>query len=154
MSRTAILILLSGFMLAGTLSLARADVYRWVDKHGVVHYTDQWKPGAKRVMAASESLSTGSSSTAQQAIASESKAADGQIQQAADERTVQAKEAKLRAERCKRARTLYHRMIYARRLFKTDKSGQRHFLSSAQADAARARALASMNEFCGAHSPQ
>lgn len=153
MPRSAILILLSAFMLAGTLSLARADVYRWVDKHGVVHYSDQWVPGAKRVMMTSESLSTGSSSAAQQGIAAESRAADRQIQQAADERTVKAKEAKLRARRCKQAQTVYHRLIYARRLFTTDKSGQRHYLSGAQADATRAKALATMNQFCTSHSP-
>lgn len=154
MSRTTILILLCGFMLAGTLSLARANVYRWVDKHGVVHYSDQWKPGAKQVMVASESLSTGSSSAARQGIADESKAADRQIRLAADERTVQSKEAKLRARRCKKAQAVYHRLIYARRLFKTDKSGHRHYLSGAQADAARARALANVTRFCGAHSHQ
>lgn len=154
MSRTTILILLCAVMLAGTLTLARANVYRWVDKHGVVHYSDQWKPGAKRVMVASESLSTGKSSAAQQGIAAESKAADRQIRQAADERTVQSKEAKLQAQRCKRARAIYHRMIYARRLFKTDKSGRRHYLSSAQADAARAKALANVNQFCATPSPR
>lgn len=154
MSRSTILILLCAVMLAGTLSLARANVYRWVDKHGVVHYSDQWKPGAKRVMVTSESLSTGNSSAAQQGIAAESKAADRQTRQTADERAVRSKEAKLQARRCKKARAIYHRMIYARRLFKTDKSGQRHYLSGAQADAARAKALANVDKFCGTPSPQ
>ena len=152
MSRTSILILLSGFMLAGTLGLAHADVYRWVGKDGVVHYSDQWVPGAKLVMRTSGSLHAGSSAAALRGIAAESKAADRQIRQAADERTVQAKEAKLQAERCKSAKALYQRLIYARRLFTTGKHGRRHYLSGAQADAARTKALASMNRLCEAHS--
>ncbi len=152
MSRTSFLILLSGFILAGTLGLARADVYRWVGKDGVVHYSDQWVPGAKLVMRTSGSLRAGSSAAALRGIAGESKAADHQIRQAADERTVQAKEAKLQAERCKSAKATYQRLIYARRLFTTGKHGQRHYLSGAQADAARAKALATMNRLCAAHS--
>ncbi len=146
MSRIALLILLSGFM----VGLAHADVYRWVGKHGVVHYSDQWVPGAKLVMRTSGSLHAGSSAAALRGIATESKAADRQIRQAADERAVQAKEAKLQAARCKRAEALYHRLIYAHRLFTTDKHGRRHYLSDAQATAARAKALATMNRLCTA----
>src|SRR5437764_10919222 len=25
---------------------ARADVYRWIDEHGVPHYSDEWVPGS------------------------------------------------------------------------------------------------------------
>ncbi len=151
MSRTALLILLSGCMLAGMLGLARADVYRWVGKNGVVHYSDQWVPGARLVMRTSESLQAGSSAAALRGIASESKVADRQIRQAADERTVQATEAKLQAERCKKAKAAYQRLIYARRLFTTGKHGRRHYLSGTQADAARAKALATMHRLCATH---
>jgi hypothetical protein len=30
-------------------SATAADVYRWVDRDGVVHYSDQWQPGAEKV---------------------------------------------------------------------------------------------------------
>ena len=33
-------------LLAGTLTAAQADVYRWVDEHGLPHYSDQWVPGS------------------------------------------------------------------------------------------------------------
>lgn len=148
MSRSAVLILLSAAMLAGTLSLAHADVFRWVDKNGVVHYSDQWVPGAKMVMTTAETLHGGSDSAAMQGIATESKAANQQIQKASDERAVQAKEAELQAKRCKKAKALYHGLIYARRVFTTDKHGHRHYFSDAQANAARAKALAAMNRLC------
>lgn len=149
MPRTAIFLTLTGVLLAGTLSLARADVYRWVDKHGVVHYTDQWVPGATLVMSAKETLNGGGSSNAMRGIAAESKAADQLIQKQSDERAVQAKEATLRAQRCKQAQAVYDRLIYARRLFTVDKSGQRHYFSDAKANAARVKAKQTMDQLCG-----
>ena len=152
MPRTAIFLMLTGILLAGTISLARADVYRWVDKHGVVHYTDQWVPGAKLVMSTTESLKGGGSSSAMEGLAAESRAADQLIQKRADERAVLTKEAKLRAQRCKHAQAAYHQLIYARRLFSVDKSGQRHYFSDAKADAARVNAKETMDKLCGAQS--
>ncbi len=152
MPRTAIFLTLTGVLLAGALSLARADVYRWVDKQGVVHYSDQWVPGAKLVMSTSESLNGTGAAHAMRGIAAEDQAADRQIRKAADERAVQAKEARLQAQRCKHAQAVYQRLIYARRLFTTDKSGQRHYFSDAEADAARVKAKETMDKLCGASS--
>src|SRR5579863_3697642 len=36
----------AGLILLGTLDVARADVYRWIDDKGVPHYSDQWVPGS------------------------------------------------------------------------------------------------------------
>src|SRR5262249_35211359 len=39
---------ISSFLLMGAVSVAHAaDVYRWVDDHGGVHYSDQWVPGSE-----------------------------------------------------------------------------------------------------------
>ncbi len=153
MPRTAIFVTLTGVLLAGTLSLAHADVFRWVDPHGVVHYSDQWVPGATRVMVTSESLKGGSSSHAMQAILAESKGADQQIQRQADERAVQAEEAQLQAQRCKKAKARYWSLIHARRLFTTGKKGQRHYFTDAEANAARVKARESMDRLCATPSP-
>jgi hypothetical protein len=40
------LVPLAAIVLLGTLSVARADVYRWIDDKGVPHYSDQWVPGS------------------------------------------------------------------------------------------------------------
>lgn len=152
MPRTAICLTLTAALLAGTLGLAHADVYRWVDKHGVVHYSDQWVPGAKLVMSTTESLQGGGSSQATKGLAAESKSADQLIQKQADERAVQTQEAQLQAQRCKQAQAVYKRLIYARRLFTVDKSGQRHYFSDAKADAARVKAKQTMDKLCGAQS--
>ncbi|MBV8803924.1 MAG: DUF4124 domain-containing protein, partial [Sinobacteraceae bacterium] len=35
---------ISSLLFAGAVSVANADVFRWVDEHGGVHYSDQWVP--------------------------------------------------------------------------------------------------------------
>ena len=37
----------TALILAGAFTLARADVYRWIDEHGQAHYSDQWVPGSE-----------------------------------------------------------------------------------------------------------
>jgi hypothetical protein len=43
------LVPLAAIVLLGTLSVARADVYRWIDDKGVPHYSDQWVPGTPAI---------------------------------------------------------------------------------------------------------
>ena len=149
MSRTTMFFsLLTAAVLLGALAPAHAGVYRWVDKHGVVHYSDQWRPGAVRVAATAQGASTSSSGTAS-SVRAEDHAADRMIQHAADARAVHAQEAKLRAKRCTQAKAVYHQLIFARRLFTTGAHGQRHYLSDAEATAARIKARATMNRWCG-----
>lgn len=151
MARTTIYFsLLAGVLLAGALASAHADVYRWVDKHGVVHYTDEWRPGATRIVTATgtASGSGGAPASTAPSTASGDQAANQQIQQAADQRAVHSAEAKVRAERCAKAKSVYHQLIFARRLYTVGKNGQRHYMSDAQADAARVKARALVNEFC------
>jgi hypothetical protein len=148
MSRTTMFFsLLTAALLLGAVAPAHAGVYRWVDKHGVVHYSDQWRPGAVRVAATAESASASSSGTAP-SVSAEDHAADRMIQHAADARAVHAQEAKLRAQRCTKAKAAYHQLIFARRLFTTGADGQRHYLSDAQATAARIKARATLNRWC------
>jgi hypothetical protein len=148
MSRTTMFFsLLTAALLLGAVSSAHAAVYRWVDKHGVVHYSDQWRPGAVRV--ATAAASAPGASGASPSVSAEDHAADRMIQRAADARAVHAQEAKLRAQRCTQAKAAYHQLIFARRLFTTGAHGERHYLSDAQATAARIKALATMNRWCG-----
>jgi hypothetical protein len=142
--------LLAAALLLGALAPAHAGVYRWVDKHGLVHYSDQWRPGAVRVgtIAATSAAPSGATPS----VGAEDHAADRLIRHAADERAVRAQEAKLRAKRCTQAQAVYHRLIFARRLFTTGAHGQRHYLSDAAATAARVKARATMNHWCGSPS--
>ena len=41
---------ISSLLFAGVASVASAaDVFRWVDDHGGVHYSDQWVPGSELI---------------------------------------------------------------------------------------------------------
>src|SRR5207302_6294145 len=46
MSFISRLLPITALILAGALTVARADVYRWIDDHGVPHYSDEWVPGS------------------------------------------------------------------------------------------------------------
>jgi len=150
MSRTtAVLLATSMAALLGVAAIARADVvYEWTDAKGEVHYTDQWVPGAKLIRTETAHGSP-TAATGNQGIGSESKAADTQIQNEKDVAAVQQDEAKVRAQRCTQEKAEYQRLIQSRRLFTTDKSGQRQYLSDADADAARLKARQAMEADCG-----
>lgn len=152
MSRSiAVLLATSMAALLGVAAIARADVvYEWTDAKGEVHYTDQWVPGAKVIR--TETAHGSPTGGAMQAIQSESKAASSQLAQQQDAQAVQQDEAKARAERCTQEKAEYQRMIQSRRIYTTDKSGQRQYLSDADADAARLKARQAMEADCGTRS--
>jgi len=150
MSRSiAILVVASTATLLAAAGLARADVvYQWTDAKGQVHYTDQWVPGAKVISTGAPQRST-TDASAMQGIRNESAAASKQIKEQQDAQAVQQDEAKVRAARCTQDKAEYQRLIDSRRLFTTDKSGQRTYMSDADADAARLKARQTMEADCG-----
>ena len=144
----AILLATSIAALFGAAGIAHSDVvYQWTDAQGQVHYTDQWVPGAKIIR--TETAHATTAAGAMQAIQSESNAASGQLKQQADAQAVQQDEAKVRAAQCAQDKAEYQKLIDSRRIFTTDKSGERHLLSDADADAARLKARQAMEADCG-----
>jgi hypothetical protein len=153
MSRsTFILPAISMTVLLAAVGTARADVvYEWTDAKGEVHYTDQWVPGAKLVTTDSARRAASGASAAQ-GIQSAAAAADGAIKQQQAAQAVQADEAKVRAERCTKDKAVYQQLLESRRIYTTDKNGERQYLSDADADAARLRARQAMDADCGSGS--
>ena len=146
----SIVILLAASALAGLAGIAHADVvYQWTDAQGQVHYTDQWVPGAKLIR--TETAHPSAAGTAP-GVQSESNAADGQIKQQSASQAVQADEDKARAARCTQEKAEYQKLIDSRRIYTTDKSGERHYLSDSDADAARVKARQAMDADCGSGS--
>ena len=137
-------------VLLGAVGIARADgvVYEWTDAHGEVHYTDQWVPGAKLVRVQTGHQAA-SDSSAMQGIQRESDAASAQVKQDQDTQAVQEDEARVRAARCAKEKADYKTLIDSRRIFTTDKNGDRHYLSDEEADAARLKARQAMEADCG-----
>jgi hypothetical protein len=153
MSRsTAFLLAISMAVLLGTIGTARADtVYEWTDAQGQVHYTDQWVPGAK-VVKAGDAIHRQADSSATQGIQNESNAASHDLKEQQEAQSVQADEAKARAARCTQDKEQYQRMIESRRIYTTDKSGNRTYLSDADAEALRLQAKQAMDADCGSGS--
>ena len=148
MPRMTLMLILT---LAGALGTAWADsVYRWVDSHGEVHYSDQWVPGATLIMTnAPRPPAAGADAKAMAGIAAEDKAATRTLEQDQAARAVAQDEAAQRAKACQAAKARYQQLIQARRLFTQGADGERHYLSDAQADAERVQAREAMDSSCG-----
>ncbi|MGA7537902.1 MAG: DUF4124 domain-containing protein [Steroidobacteraceae bacterium] len=152
MSRSIVILLAASVALLGAVASARADVvYEWTDAHGQMHYTDQWRPGAKIIKV--ETANRPAASSAMQGIQSESAAASREVQQQEDAQAVQQDVAKARATQCAQDKARYQQLIQSRRIFTTDKSGERHYVSDADADAMRLKARQAMDADCGTGSP-
>lgn len=135
---------------------ARADVYRWVDAEGRVHYSDRWVPGSELIKINRSWQSP--EAAAARAAAEQNRLAvtsDRIAAQQAEERAAQAVRqdvAKAREEQCKEAREQYQKAIRARRIYRTGKDGEREYLSEAEADEYRMQARNEMQAACGSTS--
>jgi hypothetical protein len=140
------------FALAGA-SAAHADVYRWVDSNGTVQYSDRWVPGSVLVKTdKSKTSGTAPSDTPAPAAASAPapvSRADAILSQERDQRTVSADVAKVRDEKCKKARAAYDSAVQRPRMYTETKDGQRTFLSDEEINARRVELLNKRREYCG-----
>jgi len=154
-------IVVGTLLCAGAAAVAYADVYRWVDEHGIVHYTDQWVPGAEIIKATKPHPTNGGSDSARSASNAQTSAgaqrAAAQLKEESQVHAVQQDVAKVRAEQCKEAKDRYEKAIIAKRIYKQtrpddkdeDRGADREYLSDAEADAYRLKARQQMDEVCG-----
>jgi Domain of unknown function (DUF4124) len=139
-------------ILAGALSVARADVYRWTDDQGVTHYSDEWVPGSVLIKTVKPHPATADSparSADQKSLTAGNNRISSELSDQANARAVQQDVAKARDSLCKAAKDRYMRAIQSRRVFKEDKNGEREYLSDAAADAYREQARKDVQERCG-----
>jgi Domain of unknown function (DUF4124) len=144
---------LTAVLFAGALTLARADVYRWVDPQGQPHYSDQWVPGSQ-VIKTDKAHPPGAATTAraqqdQKSLTAASERISKELSAEDNARAVQADLAKSRDARCKAAKDAYQRAIISRKVYKDDKDGTRTYLSDAEADAYREQARQAVQDNCG-----
>jgi hypothetical protein len=141
-------------VLTGAAAVSHAaDVYRYVDPQGGVHYTDTWVPGSTLIKVdhhVNNSTASAATATANQnktAIAGER--ASVEIARANEQKAVQTDVAQAREQQCKQAQDNYTKAIQSRRIYKSDKDGERDYLSDTDADAYRLQLRTEMQAACG-----
>ena len=138
--------------LAGALGIARADVYRWIDEHGVTHYSDQWVPGSvliKTVKPHPASVDTAARASEQKRLTASSNRLSERLDDQSNARAVQQDVARTREAQCKAAKERYLRSIQARRVYKESKDGEREYLSDQGATDYREQARKDVQDKCG-----
>ncbi len=143
------LVPITALILAGTFSVARADVFRWVDEKGEPHYSDQWVPGSTVIKTSSRGRPTDAGPSAQKDLMASSNKISGQLDDQANARGVQEDLAKTKAAKCKAAQDRYMKAIENNRVYKQTKDGEREFLSDAELDAYRETARKDVAGLCG-----
>ncbi len=152
---------ISTVFMVGAASVAHADVYRWVDDHGGVHYSDQWVPGSEVVKTIKPRPTSASAGTSHRSSDSLKASNERIASQSAEQNAVKAvKEdlAKARQQQCKDAKEHYEKAIQARRIYKAkegdkskaeDRPDDRQYMSDEEADAYRVQTRKDVEEFCG-----
>jgi Domain of unknown function (DUF4124) len=142
---------IAALILAGAVSVARADVYRWVDEQGQPHYSDQWVPGSV-VIKTTKSHPAGTdaaAATEQKSLMATGNRISAQLQEQDNARAVQEDKARILETRCKTAKDAYMRAITSRKVYKDEKDGTRTYLSDEQADAYREQVRKAVQDACG-----
>jgi hypothetical protein len=152
---------ISTVLCVGAVSVAHADVYRWVDDHGGVHYSDQWVPGSETIKSSPKPPGSGGSSSHATYSAPRTASAPSSQDNA---KAVKDDMSKIRDQQCKEAKDRYEKAIQARRIYKTpaaaggdkapatkdtDRPEDRQYLSDQEADAYRVKARQDVQDLCG-----
>jgi hypothetical protein len=151
MLRHTLVAALAFALTTGSAAMA-ADIYKWTDANGNVHYNDRpLSESAERV--AIESRSTNRAAVRAQSEAnSESWAEAREARQTArDEAPTTAErraEVEQKQQQCESYREALRKMLDSRRLYREGADGERVYLDDSQIDAARASAQSQVEEFC------
>jgi hypothetical protein len=155
---------ISTVLFVGAVSVANADVFRWVDEHGGVHYSDQWVPGSEVIKSSKPRPPSSSTASADTPRRSAEAQKSTNAPPSADANTAKAMKqdlAKAREQQCKDAKEKYEKAIEARRIYKGpapsdskskgggDGTEDRQYLSDEEADAYRLRMRQEMQDLCG-----
>lgn len=150
-----ILLLLSSAIATGALA---AEIYKWTDADGNVHYGDRPTGDGVTVQTGVERVAIASSRTNSARVEAgvearlERESARTEAATAAEESRKEAEaqraEAEDRAEKCVAYRERLQKFLTSRRLYRVDDDGERDYLDDGQMDAARAQVQAQVEEYC------
>jgi hypothetical protein len=138
----------------GTLAvmgLAHADLYKWTDSQGKVHYTDQPPTVNAQTIKTPQPGQAETTTQATQSLNEKDQAYQkrrAEAEQARLKAEKEAEEARVRTENCAKARNNLNTLQNSTRIYTTNAAGQRAYMD----DAARADALANsqkaISDFC------
>jgi len=140
-------------LLSVSAAASSADVWRWIDRDGGVHYSDVPVEGATRVEGV-VSRSTNPETLARRTDAEReqrSQVATRDTQQRAEQDTVNAVQqdvSRSREEQCKKAQEQYKTAVESQRLYRVGKDGEREYLTDVELTEARVNARKAVNELC------
>jgi Domain of unknown function (DUF4124) len=151
---------ISTILSVGAVSAAHADVYRWVDDHGGVHYSDQWVAGSEVIKSSQKPPGSGGGNSSSQTAYTAPKSTPAPTSRDDAAKAVKGDVAKVREQQCKEAKDRYEKAIAARRIYKgsapgdkatkdTDQLDDRQYLSEEEADAYRVKARQDVSDLCG-----
>lgn len=138
---TAIIVLVFGLSLN-----ANADIWKWVDENGNVHYSDM--PAheyAKNAQVVRYSAGRRSASTSSDTRTNMSRGEEADSEKASQE---DQEREDAQAYYCEQARDIYRSYVDAPRLYRTSEDGKKEFLTDEEMAATIASAEASMAEWC------
>jgi len=130
-------------------SMASAVVYKWVDSQGKLQYGDTPPEGVHAEIV--ELLGTHASSAPTPSNKPALTPVGPNVTQ--DKQAVAQDVAASKEKQCADAKAAYQRLIDGRRIYKTDDSGQRVYLSSEEIDAQRLSAKQAVDDTCSPDTP-
>jgi predicted lipid-binding transport protein (Tim44 family) len=146
-------------LLALTLAAAPAvaQVYKWTDANGQVHFGDRGPSNATQVKAPTPPTTAPAAEAAPAAAKPApgpggTDAADaGPPAPVSPQQSQQVRRdvASARVQQCKDAREAYDKSVRALRMYRTNDKGEREFVSAAEADGMRLQLKASVDAACG-----
>ena len=142
------LVSITALILAGTCTVARADVFRWIDAEGVVHYSDEWVPGSVVIKTVKPHPDSGQAPSGPSTASANNRFAQTPTDQD-NARATQQDVAKARDAQCSFAKQRYMKAIESRRVYKEGKDGEREYMSDTDADAYREQARKDVQLACG-----
>lgn len=134
---TTIVLLVFGLSLT-----ANADIWKWVDAHGNVHYGDT--PARAEALNAERVRYTPSNQNTSKPSDSRTVTSWGSDTDTGES----AEEERAQSYYCEQARSIYQSYVDAPRLYRTTEDGEREYLSDQEKAATLADAEVSVSEWC------
>ncbi|MEL6870882.1 MAG: DUF4124 domain-containing protein [Pseudomonadota bacterium] len=128
---------------------AHAQIYKWVDEDGVVHYADQ--PQSKDAVTSDIQPSRTNAANVSARLNATAKLGEEQASRRGGEEEPEVPDETdelVRQASCAAARKKMNQFTQARRLYKLDEDGAKAYLTEDETLAARAEVQAKITEFC------